>query len=221
MKQKFVLNAQARNDQGKSASRRLRRAGMVPGIMYGTNYQPTSLSFNHNELILQTANEAFFSHILTIKLDKSEESAIIKDMQRHPCKPIIMHIDLQRVSADEIIRVHVPLHFINAETSPGVKEGGLVTHNLIEVEVSCLPGDLPEFIEVDLANVALHGIVHLTDLKLPANVALVELLHGAGHNQPVASIHLPRAAKEEETTAAPAADATAAAGTTPPATPAA
>jgi len=200
----FILNAEARNDMGKGASRRLRRAGKVPAIMYGAGKEPTSISLEHNELAHQLENEAFFSHILTVKLDGKEESAILKDLQRHPGRPIILHVDLQRVSAKEKIRVHVPLHFINESTAPGVKEGGLVTHSVTEVEVACLPKDLPEFIEVDLGNLELNGIFHLTQIVLPGGVELVELSHGEGHDQPVASIHMPRAAKEETTETAEA-----------------
>ena len=207
----FILNAELRNDMGKGASRRLRSAGKVPAILYGGHKDPTSITLTHNELAHQVASEAFFSHILTINLDGKEENAIVKDLQRHPSKPIIMHIDLQRVSATENIRVHVPLHFINEATSPGVKGGGLVAHSVIEVEVQCLPKSLPEYIEVDLGNLELNQIIHLSDLKLPAGVELVELSHGEGHDQAVASIHMPRAAKEAEeaeggeTPAAPAA----------------
>ncbi len=192
----FVLTAELRNDMGKGASRRLRSTGKVPAIMYGGHQEPTSISLIHNELAHQLENEAFFSHILTIKLGGNDENAIVKDVQRHPSKPVILHIDLQRVSATETIRVHVPLHFINEAGSPGVKGGGLVTHSLIEAEVQCLPKDLPEFIEVDLGSLDLNQIIHLSDLKLPAGVELVELSHGEGHDQAVASIHLPRAAKE-------------------------
>lgn len=200
----FVLTAELRNDMGKGASRRLRGTGKVPAILYGGHQEPTSITLIHNELMHQLSNEAFFSHILTIKLGGKDESAIVKDVQRHPSKPLIQHIDLQRVSATETIRVHVPLHFINANTAPGVKEsGGIVTHNVIEAEVQCLPKDLPEFIEVDLGNMALNEIIHLSDLKLPAGVELVELTHGESHDQAVVSIHLPRAAKEPTEEAAP------------------
>lgn len=192
----FVLNAELRDDRGKGASRRLRRTGKVPAIMYGGHQEPTSISLIHNELAHELENEAFFSHILTVKLDGKEENAIVKDLQRHPSKPVILHIDLQRVSATENIRVHVPLHFINEATSPGVKAGGLVAHSVTEVEVQCLPKNLPEFIEVDLGNLELNEIIHLSDIKLPADVELVELAHGDEHDQAVASIHMPRAAKE-------------------------
>jgi len=200
----FILNAQTRDDMGKGASRRLRRAGKVPGIMYGTGKEPTPIQVEHNELAHHLENEAFFSHILTIKLDGKDESAIIKDLQRHPARPVLLHVDFQRVSATEKIRVHVPLHFVNEAAAPGVREGGLVTHSLIEAEVACLPKDLPEYLEVDLGTLELNSILHLSDIKLPTGVELVELSHGEGHDQAIASIHLPRAAKEES--AAPEAE---------------
>ncbi|MDH5180249.1 MAG: 50S ribosomal protein L25/general stress protein Ctc [Gammaproteobacteria bacterium] len=192
----YVIEAEARNDMGKGASRRLRREGKVPAVIYGAGKEPASITVEHNELAHKLENEAFFSHILTVKIGSVEESAILKDLQRHPSKPIITHMDLQRVSASEKIRVHVPIHFVNEEQSPGVREGGLVTHNITETEISCLPKNLPEYLEADLANLDLDGIMHLSDIKLPAGVEIVELSHGEGHNQPIASIHLPRAAKE-------------------------
>ncbi len=194
----FVLSAEVRTDTGKGASRRLRRAGKVPAVMYGAHKDAVPLTLSQQELLHHLENEAFFSHILTVKLPDGEEKAILKDLQRHPSRPLVMHVDLQRVSESEKIRVHVPLHFVNEQHAPGVRAGGLVTHNLVEVEVICLPKDLPEFIEVDLSGLELNGILHLSDLKLPAGVELVELAHGAGHDLPVASVHLPRGAKEEE-----------------------
>lgn len=207
----FVLNAESRADMGKGASRRLRHAGKVPGILYGTGKEPSPISIEHNELAHQLENEAFFSHILTIKLDGKEESAIIKDLQRHPSRPVLLHVDFQRVSATEKIRVNVPLHFLNETTAPGVREGGLVTHSITEVEVACLPKDLPEYLEVDLGDLALDAIFHLSEIKVPNGVEIVELSHGQGHDQAVASIHLPRAAKEETAEADEAGDADAAA----------
>ncbi len=192
----FILEAEVRHDLGKGASRRLRHTGKIPAVIYGGNKEPVSLTLDHISLIHKLENEAFFSHILTVKVGGVEESAIVKDLQRHPSKPTVMHMDLLRVSATEIFRVHMPLHFTNEEQSPGVREGGLVTHNITEVEIACLPKDLPEYLEVDLSGLVLDGIVHLTDIKLPAGVAIVELTHGEGHDQPIASIHMPRAAKE-------------------------
>ncbi|MGD8785718.1 MAG: 50S ribosomal protein L25/general stress protein Ctc [Thioalkalispiraceae bacterium] len=199
MSSDFLLNAELRTDTGKGASRRLRHAGKVPAILYGQNKDPMPLTFNQNELAHQVDNEAFFSHILKVSVDgKGEEQAIVKDLQRHPSRPYIMHIDLQRVSATEQIRVQVPLHFINEEKAPGVtRDGGLISHNITEVEIACLPGDLPEYIEVDLGSLEMNDIFHLTDLKLPEGTELVELTHGEAHDQAVASVHMPRAAKEE------------------------
>jgi large subunit ribosomal protein L25 len=195
----FVLNAEPRSDMGKGASRRLRRSGRVPAVIYGAGKDAVSISLDHDELKHQLENEAFFSHILTVKIGKDEDSAIVKDLQRLPGKPHILHMDLQRVSAKEKIRVHVPLHFLNEEKCPGVREdGGVISHNLTEVEVQCLPKDLPEYIEVDLSAMQLNDTIHMSDLKMPKDVDLFELLHGEGHDQSVASIHLPRAAKAEE-----------------------
>lgn len=198
MAENFILEAEPRTDLGKGASRRLRRTGMVPAIIYGAGKEPTSIMFEHNTLMHHLENEAFFSHILTVKLGGKEESAILKDVQRHPSKPVINHIDLQRVSAKEKIRVNVPVHFVNEDQASGVKEGGLVTHTVTELEVICLPKDLPEFIEADLSGLAMDGIYHMTDIKLPKGVELVALTHGADHDQPVASIHMPRGAKDAE-----------------------
>ena len=198
MAENFILEAEPRDDLGKGASRRLRRTGKVPAIIYGAGKEPTSISLDQNKLIHHLENEAFFSHILTVKLGGKEESAILKAVQRHPSKPTINHVDLQRVSASEKIRLHVPLHFINEDQAPGVKEGGMVAHSVIEVEIQCLPKDLPEFIEVDLAALEMDGIFHMTDIVAPKGVELVELTHGADHDQPVASIHLPRGAKETD-----------------------
>ena len=207
MSESFVIEAEPRTDLGKGASRRLRQEGKVPGVIYGTGQEPASISLQHNELMHQLENEAFFSHILTVKYGKNEDQAILKDLQRHPSKPVILHVDLQRVSAKEKIRVHVPLHFLNEESSPGVKAGGLVSHHITEVEVSCLPADLPEFIEVDLGALELEGNVHLSDISMPSGTELVELSHGEGHDQSVITIHLPRGAHEEEEEEAEAAEA--------------
>jgi large subunit ribosomal protein L25 len=198
MSESFVIEAEPRTDLGKGASRRLRQEGKVPGVIYGAGKEPASISLEQNVLLHQLENEAFFSHILTVKVGKKEEQAILKDLQRHPSKPIVLHVDLQRVSAKEKIRVHVPLHFLNEDSAPGVKAGGLVSHHITEVEVSCLPKDLPEFIEVDLGGMDLDTNVHLSDISLPSGVELVELSHGEGHDQSVVTIHLPRGAKEEE-----------------------
>jgi len=196
MSDNFVLEAEPRTDLGKGASRRLRRTGMVPAVIYGAGKDPVSISLKHNELRHSLENEAFYSHILTVKLGKKEEQAILKDLQRHPSKPVIMHMDLQRVSANEKIRVHAPLHFMNEETAPGVKEGGLVSHSQTEIEITCLPKDLPEYIEVDLGALELDASIHLSEISLPAGVEAVELTHGEGHDPSIVSIHMARGAKD-------------------------
>lgn len=198
MSDNFVLEAEPRTDLGKGASRRLRRTGMVPAVIYGAGKDPVSISLKHNELQHSLENEAFYSHILTVKLDKKEEQAILKDLQRHPSKPVIMHMDLQRVSANEKIRVHAPLHFMNEDTAPGVKAGGLVSHSQTEIEIICLPKNLPEYIEVDLGALELDESIHLSEISLPAGVEAVELTHGEGHDPSIVSIHMARGAKDAD-----------------------
>ena len=195
----FELHAEPRDVVGKGASRRLRRQGWVPAVMYGGGKAPESLSLQHRELLKQLENEAFYSHILNVKLGSRTERVVLKDMQRHPFKPSIMHVDLQRVSADEKIRMQVPLHFINEETSPGVKQqGGAVSHLMMDVEISCLPKDLPEYLEVDLINMGLGESLHLSDIKLPDGVEIPQLAQGPEQDLPVANIHGRRAEETEE-----------------------
>jgi large subunit ribosomal protein L25 len=192
----FVFEAQVRSELGRGHSRRLRQVGKVPAVLYGGGADPIGLVFDHNKVIKALENEATFSHILTLRFDGKEETAILKDLQRHPSRPIIMHMDFQRVTESQKIRVHVPIHFLNQETSVGAKKGGVVTHNLVDIEVSCLPMHLPEFIEVDMAKVDLGDSVHLSDIKLPPGVAIVELLHGPDHDQIVAAIQAGRVAAD-------------------------
>jgi len=171
--------AAKREGQGTGASRRLRRAGKVPGIVYGEGTTPQAVQMDHNALWHQLKHEAAHSSVLTLSIDGAKESVLLRDMQFHPYKPQILHVDFNRVSADHKIHLKVPLHFLNAETCPGVKlEGGLVSHVMTEVDVSCLPGQLPEFIEVDLANLTSGASLHLSHLKLPAGVELVALQRG-------------------------------------------
>jgi large subunit ribosomal protein L25 len=204
VKENFVVVAESRAAQGTGASRRLRRTGKVPAILYGGKDEPKAISVDHNELWKHLKTEAFYSHILTLKLDGKDQQVVLKDLMRHPVKDSIMHLDLQRVLADVLLRMHVPLHFKNAEIAPGVKTGGgIVEHHLNQVEVECLPKNLPEYIEVDLANLDVNDTVHLSQLKLSEGVALVQLKHG--NDQSVASIHLPRVVVEEEPVAAPVA----------------
>jgi len=220
VKTNFVVNAETRTLQGTGASRRLRRTGKVPAIIYGGKDAAQPVSLDHNELWNHLKTEAFYSHILTLKLDGKDQQVVLKDMSRHPVKDTILHLDLQRVLADVLLRMHVPLHFTGAEIAPGVKVGGgIVEHHLNQVEVECLPKDLPEFIEVDLSKLELNDTVHLSHLKLGAGVELVQLKHD--NDQSVVAIHLPRAAAVEEPTAAPVAAEVPAANQKAPATPAA
>lgn len=209
----FTLVAETRNAKGKGASRRLRHADKVPGIIYGGEQPAVPVTLEHNSLLRHLDHEAFYSHILTVKLDGREEKAVLRDLQRHPHKPRIVHIDLQRVSATQKLRMRVPLHFTGADIAPGVKQsGGVVSHLMSDLEVSCFPQHLPEFIEVDLSQVKLNESVHLSHLKLPEGVELVALAHG--DDRAVASIHMPRVVEEEKPAevAAPAAEGQPAAG---------
>lgn len=199
----FELSAESRKDAGKGASRRLRRAGMVPAIIYGGGGEPQMLSLNHNELLRRLEDEAFYSHILTVNIDGKPVQAVLRDLHRHPARPVIMHADLQRVNPNEKLHLRVPLHFIGADVAPGVKTGGgLFIHEANEVDVSCLPKDLPEFIEVDVSGMNVGDHLHLSDLKLPAGVELTELARGEGHDLPVAHIEAPRTGGDETAPAA-------------------
>ncbi|NQD92006.1 50S ribosomal protein L25/general stress protein Ctc [Pseudomonas sp. CrR25] len=193
----FALNAEVRSDLGKGASRRLRRnASLVPAVIYGGEKAPQSISLLAKELAKLLENEAAFSHVLSLNVAGATESVLIKALQRHPAKGFVLHADFQRVVAGQKLTAHVPLHFINEATAAGVKKGGgEISHTLVEVEVSCQPQDLPEFIEVDLAKVELGQIVHLSDLTLPKGVELVALAHG--NDLAVANIHASRVVKEE------------------------
>lgn len=204
MSEQFELNVESREVAGKGSSRRLRRLeDKVPAIIYGGKGKaPQNIALPHKDLLKATENEAFFSHILTLKVDGKAEQVIVKDMQRHPARPYILHVDFQRVSKNVAIHVQVPLHFINEESSIGVKQqGGAISHSLTEVEISCLPADLPEYLEVDMADVELDQIVHLSDLALPKGVEIIALTHGEDHDLPVAAIHTPKKATVEPTTA--------------------
>ncbi len=192
----FALNAEVRSDLGKGASRRLRRnVSMVPAVIYGGDKAPQSISLLAKDLAKLLENEAAFSHVLTLNVAGANESVVIKALQRHPAKGFVLHADFQRVVAGQKLTAHVPLHFLNQETSVGVKQqGGEVSHTISEVEVSCQPQDLPEFIEVDLAKVEVGQIVHLSDIKLPKGVELVALAHG--NDLAVANIHASRVKDE-------------------------
>lgn len=195
----FELSAESRATVGKGASRRLRRTDQVPAILYGGKEKPMMLTLAHRKVMKALENEAFYSHILTLEIDGKKQKAVLKDLQRHPYKPVVMHMDFLRVSATEKINMHVPLHFIN---EPTIEEGTMLSKHMVEVEIRCLPGNLPEFIEVDLTNVSLDHAVHLTEIKLPAGVELVALSHGHvhDHDSAVASIHKLRVSAEDTET---------------------
>ena len=200
MSSEYTVNAKARADVGKGASRRLRRlAGEVPAIIYGGDKAPQMISIPHKDLVWFLEDEAFFSSVLTMDVDGNKESVVIKDLHRHPAKPQILHADFLRVSADTKITMQVPLHFINEESCHGVKmQGGSVTHAMTELEVQCLPKDLPEFIEVDMAALETGDIVHISDLKLPAGVESTALSLGEDHDSAVASVQAPRGGSGSE-----------------------
>lgn len=201
MAHQFNLAAERRDDAGKGASRRLRRTGQVPGIIYGGGEPPVNIALNGNELMRLVGEEAFFSSIVNVTIDGKSQPAIVRDYQPHPAKRALLHIDLQRIVATEKLRMTVPLHFVNEAASKGVKEGGgSVSHLLTEVEVSCLPSDLPEYIEVDVGPLELNDMLHLRDLNLPAGVELPNFEPNTDSDLAVVHVHVLRGAAETETT---------------------
>jgi large subunit ribosomal protein L25 len=199
MAEKFDLVAEIREDQGKGASRRLRHAGKVPAIIYGAGRPPRALSFDHNKVIKQLENESFYSSILSIKVGEKSQAAIVKDIQRHPAKARIMHLDLQRIVEDVKIKMNVPIHFLNAEDAAGVKDGGGSVSQLInDVEVICLPKDLPEYFEVDILTLGLDEMLKLSDITLPEGVEIPQLAQGPEQDHPMVSIHIIKVAVIEE-----------------------
>jgi len=195
----FTVKATRRDDLGKGASRRLRHAGQVPAVVYGGHAEPVSLTIIHKDLWHSLENEAFYSHILDLDIDGKVEKVVLRDLQRHPYKAIVMHADFQRVSADEVMHATVPLHFINEATCVGAKKGGMISHLVTEVEITCLPADLPEFIEVDLATLDLDHTLHLADITAPEGVSFLEL-SAHNNNLGIVVIHMPKgvAAATEE-----------------------
>jgi large subunit ribosomal protein L25 len=195
--------AQTRKVQGRGASRRLRHAGKVPGIVYGGKTEPVNIELDQNSLFHQLRDEKFHASILTLSLDGAKQQVLLRAVNMHPWKAEVQHIDFQRVSADHKIHMKVPLHFVNAEKSPAIKEqGGLITHVLNDIEIRCLPADLPEFVAVDLSNISIGHSIHVRDLSLPKGV---ELALGGNENPTVASAQIPKAAIAEEEAAAAAA----------------
>jgi large subunit ribosomal protein L25 len=206
MAEKFDLIAELRDDQGKGASRRLRHQGRVPAILYGGGREPRALTFDHNKLLHQMQSESFYSSVLNIKVGDLSQAAIVKDVQRHPARHAVVHIDLQRIVEDQEIRMHVPIHFINEEIAVGVKTGGgSVSHLRTDVEVVCLPKYLPEYFEVDIAALGVDEMLHLSDIKLPEGVEIPELAQGPEHDHAIVAIHVIKAtATDEETEVADA-----------------
>lgn len=173
------FKAAKRDAQGSGASRRLRRAGQVPGIIYGGTVAAQPISVDHNEIYHLLQKETFHASVLNVDVDGAKHSVILRDTQWHPYRPLVLHVDFQRVDATHKVHLKVPLHFVNADICPGVKlEGGIVSHVLNEVDVECLPGNLPEFVEVDLKDLAAGHSIHVSQLVLPAGVELVQ--HGEG-----------------------------------------
>lgn len=200
------ITASSRKDEGKGASRRLRTSGHVPAIVYGAHQAPESVQLEHNSLWLVSQNEWFYSSILDLAVDGKVQKVLLRDMQRHPFKQQIMHLDFQRVDENEAIRFNVPLHFLNQDKSPAGKIAGVVvTHELNEIEVSCLPRDLPEFITVDLSALDVGGLLHMSDIKLPAGVSLPSLKLGKEHDLAIVIAKHARVEVEEEVVAAPVA----------------
>lgn len=194
----FALDAARRDDQGKGASRRLRREGRIPAIVYGGDEAPQSVTILHNEILKHLEHEAFYSHVLDLNIDGKASKVILRDLHRHPYKPLVLHADFQRVSANQTLRVTVPLHFLNKETSVGAKAGGIVNVILTEVEVDCTADKLPEFIEVDMKDLDIGGSIHLSQIKMPAGVRVHALMLGEDHDVGVVAIHAPKVDKSAE-----------------------
>ncbi len=220
------INVDKRDDEGKGASRRLRRAGKVPAVVYGGDVKPVSIQLEQKDVWLAAQNEWFYSSILDLSLGGDVQKVLLRDMQRHPFKQLVLHLDFQRVNENEAIRVRVPLHFLNQEKSPAGKTSGVVvTHEMNDVEISCLPKDLPEYIEVDLIEINLGDIVHMSDLKLPTGVEIPELRLGKEHDHAIAVAkeikeeieEAPVVSEADAAAAAAAAAAAPAAGATAPA----
>ncbi len=195
MSANFTLTAQARADEGKGASRRLRRLeAKVPAVIYGGNTAAQSITLELRELIKALESEAFYSHVLTLNIDGQPQQAVLKDLQRHPAKNTPLHADFLRVDANQKLVMKVPLHFLNQESCVGVKtEGGAISIMATDVEIACLPGNLPEFIAVDLAAVHVGTTLHLSNIQLPAGVEIPSLALGHDYDQPIANVHTNKA----------------------------
>ncbi|WP_370738908.1 50S ribosomal protein L25/general stress protein Ctc [Thalassotalea litorea] len=192
----FTLDAEVRTDMGKGASRRLRHANKVPAIVYGAGKEPVSITLAHNKVFRAQEEEAFYSHVLTLNVGKEAVEVVIKDMQRHPFKPQIMHMDFLRVDAKKELHTNVPLHFINEDVV--AKTGAVIAHSANEIEVACLPANLPEFIEVDVKDLEVGQTIHLSDIALPKGVTSVELAKGEDHDQAVVTASAPKVSSDDD-----------------------
>ncbi|HTW74739.1 MAG TPA: 50S ribosomal protein L25/general stress protein Ctc [Steroidobacteraceae bacterium] len=207
MRTTFQVGADSRHDEGKGASRRLRRAGKVPAILYGGHGAPQSVVLDHQQLLTLIDNERFYSSIISLNLDSQPQPAIVRDVQLHPARNAVVHVDLQRVTENEPLKIRLPIHFKGAAQSPGVKtQGGIVHHLIQDVEISCLPEQLPEYLELDLSAMNLNDTLTLADIALPPGVTLPQLRHG---NAPVVTVHAPRVVEVETEAATAAAGAAA------------
>jgi large subunit ribosomal protein L25 len=197
MRTSIEVAADTRSTQGKGASRRLRRTGKVPAILYGGSGEATNLTLDQQNLMTLVDKEKFYSSIITLKIDGKAQPALVKDVQMHPARNMVVHVDLQRVLEDQPLRLQMPIHTINESSSPGVKtQGGTVSHLRTSIEIQCLPKDLPEALELDLGSMSIGDSIYLSDLKLPEGVTIPELAHG--RDAPVVAIHAPRAQEEVE-----------------------
>lgn len=209
MENLFEVQAELRTDAGKGASRRLRHAGQVPAIVYGGDDVPISIALDHNKLLRHLEEEAFYAHILTLVVDGKKNKVILKDLQRHPASDVkIMHADFLRIDDNQAMTITIQLHFIGEDVAPGIKSGGMVSHLMTDVEISCMPADLPEYIEVDISALELDASIHVSELILPKGVTLTALSHGqeehleegerSSYDQAVVNIHTPRVVEIEE-----------------------
>jgi len=196
MSNKYTLDAEMRDDLGKGASRRLRRENKIPAVLYGAGRPAWSLTLKEFQLVRNLQEEAFYAAIIELTLDGKQQKVFLRDLQRHPAKETVLHVDLQRVRDDVEMTVVLPLHYLNEDIAHGVKmEGGQIMHNAVDIEITCLPGVLPEYIEIDMADIKLGESVHLSSIKLPEGVVSTQLSYGEDHDQPIASIIMPKAAE--------------------------
>ncbi len=193
----FEFVAEKRDLSGKSAARAVRREGNIPAVIYGGDVEPENLVLSHSEVLKSLEHEAVYSHVLEINVGGKVQKALLKDIQRHPAKPRVLHMDFLRVDETHKVKMHVPVHFINEDKCEGVKSGGIITHAMVDVEVSCLPSALPEYLEVDLLELEVGDSVHLTDLVLPEGVELTDLAQGEEHDLVVAQVMKTRGGSEE------------------------